>query len=308
MQTNGSLDQPVGRFDALLDWWLLLRGALDGRAPHTKGAIDLVDADGAPLALDRSFTADAPLDEMGDFLQRAGYLHLDGCVHRGRDGRGVAPTWTPPRPRTRAATAGRGGRATAAATTCSCACSTSTRCRPRSSGWSPTSGCSGSPTSPATATSTATMEGQPHRGAVQAVRRGRGHLRPAVAQGLRARSPQLRLLQHDRRHLGHRRRRGVGSAARGRRFAPRAHVAVVARREPLRPADGPAAHAHRRRHRAPVVHAAPVAAAGRARAPGACTPGSGSRHAAPTPNAPRSERLRAIREDAPVKAPSANRA
>src|SRR3954451_22093983 len=78
LQTNGSLDQPVGRFDALLDWWLLLRGALDGRAPHTKGAIDLIDAAGAPLALDRSFAADAPLDEMGDFLERAGYLHLEG--------------------------------------------------------------------------------------------------------------------------------------------------------------------------------------------------------------------------------------
>src|SRR5215212_7396526 len=78
LQTNGTLDQPVGRFDALLDWWLLLRGALDGRAPHTVGAIDLVDAGGAPLALDRSFPGDAPLDEMGDFLQRAGYLHLTG--------------------------------------------------------------------------------------------------------------------------------------------------------------------------------------------------------------------------------------
>ena len=78
MQTNGSLDQPVGRFDALLDWWLMLRGALDGRAPHTTGAIDLVDADGAPLALDRGFAADVSLDEMGDFLQRAGYLHIQG--------------------------------------------------------------------------------------------------------------------------------------------------------------------------------------------------------------------------------------
>lgn len=78
LQTNGTLHQPVGRFDALLDWWLLLRGALDGRAPHTKGAIDLVDADGAPLALDRSFPGDAPLDEMGDFLERAGFLHLEG--------------------------------------------------------------------------------------------------------------------------------------------------------------------------------------------------------------------------------------
>ena len=60
MQTNGTLDQPVGRFDALLDWWLLLRGALDARAPHTPGAIDLVDADGAPLALDRSFAGRRP--------------------------------------------------------------------------------------------------------------------------------------------------------------------------------------------------------------------------------------------------------
>jgi hypothetical protein len=77
MQTNGSLDQPAGRFDALLDWWLLVRGALDGRAPHTPGAIDLVDASGAPLALDRSYPADAPVAEMGDFLQRAGYLHID---------------------------------------------------------------------------------------------------------------------------------------------------------------------------------------------------------------------------------------
>src|SRR3954466_11854043 len=100
MQTNGSLDQPVGRFDALLDWWLLLRGVLDGRAPHTKGAIDLVDADGAPLALDRSFAADAPLDEMGDFLQRAGYLHLEGVFTEdemaavSRDMDAAAPTYS----------------------------------------------------------------------------------------------------------------------------------------------------------------------------------------------------------------------
>jgi Phytanoyl-CoA dioxygenase (PhyH) len=101
MQTNGTLDQPVGRFDALLDWWLLLRGALDARAPHTDGAIDLVDADGAPLALDRSFSADADLDEMGDFLQRAGYLHLSGVFDEAemdavsRDMDAAAPTYSP---------------------------------------------------------------------------------------------------------------------------------------------------------------------------------------------------------------------
>ena len=100
MQTNGSLDQPVGRFDALLDWWLLLRGALDARAPHTPGAIDLVDAAGTPLALDRSFAVDAPLDEMGDFLQRAGYLHITGVYDEGemaavsRDMDAAAPTYS----------------------------------------------------------------------------------------------------------------------------------------------------------------------------------------------------------------------
>jgi hypothetical protein len=100
MQTNGSLDQPVGRFDSLLDWWLLLRGALDARAPHTPGAIELVDADGAPLALDRSFAVDAPLDEMGDQLQRAGYLHITGVFDEGemdavsRDMDAAAPTYS----------------------------------------------------------------------------------------------------------------------------------------------------------------------------------------------------------------------
>ena len=56
---------------------------------------------GAPLALDRSFAADAPLDEMGDFLQRAGYLHIDGRVHEDEmaavslDMDAAAPTYTP---------------------------------------------------------------------------------------------------------------------------------------------------------------------------------------------------------------------
>jgi Phytanoyl-CoA dioxygenase (PhyH) len=78
LQTNGTLDQPVGRFDHLLDWWLLLRGALDARAPHVPGDVELVGADGAPLDLARSFPADAPLDDMGDFLQRAGFLRIEG--------------------------------------------------------------------------------------------------------------------------------------------------------------------------------------------------------------------------------------
>ncbi len=101
LQTNGTLDQPVGRFDTLLDWWLLLRGALDARAPHVAGDIDLVDAGGAPLDLGRAFPADAPLDEMGDFLQRAGFLHLEGVFTEDEmaavslDMDRAAPTYTP---------------------------------------------------------------------------------------------------------------------------------------------------------------------------------------------------------------------
>jgi Phytanoyl-CoA dioxygenase (PhyH) len=101
MQTNGTLDQPVGRFDQLLDWWLLLRGALDARSPHVPGAIDLVDASGAPLALDRTFPADADLAEMGDFLQRAGSLHIEGVFTAEEmaavslDMDRAAPTYTP---------------------------------------------------------------------------------------------------------------------------------------------------------------------------------------------------------------------
>lgn len=101
MQTNGSLDQPVGRFDQLLDWWLLLRGALDARSPHVPGAIDLVDESGAPLALDRTFAADADLTEMGDFLQRAGYLHIEGVFTESEmeavslDMDRAAPTYAP---------------------------------------------------------------------------------------------------------------------------------------------------------------------------------------------------------------------
>ena len=71
------------------------------RAPHVAGAIDLVDASGAPLALDRSFPADAPLAEMGDFLQRAGYLHIEGVFTEDEmaavslDMDRAAPTYTP---------------------------------------------------------------------------------------------------------------------------------------------------------------------------------------------------------------------
>lgn len=65
-------------FERLLDWWLLLRGALDERAPYVPGAVDLAGEDGSPLDLHRGFRLDDPPDALRHFLERAGYLRLDG--------------------------------------------------------------------------------------------------------------------------------------------------------------------------------------------------------------------------------------
>jgi hypothetical protein len=75
--SDGTLDLTGMPFERVLDWWLLLRGALDARAPHVPGAIDLVDEDGSPLDLNRSFSLDDPLGDIRSFLERAGYLRLD---------------------------------------------------------------------------------------------------------------------------------------------------------------------------------------------------------------------------------------
>lgn len=75
---SGALRLEHGRLSDVLDWWLVLRAAIDGTAPHRPGDVDLVDADGAPLDLHRSFAADGDLDEMGAFLRSAGYLRVAG--------------------------------------------------------------------------------------------------------------------------------------------------------------------------------------------------------------------------------------
>ena len=41
--TWGTLDQRAGRLEHLLDWWLVLRGALDGGEIYTPGSISFVD-------------------------------------------------------------------------------------------------------------------------------------------------------------------------------------------------------------------------------------------------------------------------
>ncbi|MGH8982697.1 MAG: phytanoyl-CoA dioxygenase family protein [Acidimicrobiia bacterium] len=76
--TSGRLDQTAGRLGDLLDWWLVLRAALDRQTIHTPGAVSFVDRDGGPLDLERSFHADDDRAEMRHFLELAGFLHLEG--------------------------------------------------------------------------------------------------------------------------------------------------------------------------------------------------------------------------------------
>ena len=75
---SGALDQQAGTVGHLLDWWLVMRAALDGTPIYTPGSIALDDRDGRPLDLTRAFRPDDDRDEMQHFLETAGYLHIEG--------------------------------------------------------------------------------------------------------------------------------------------------------------------------------------------------------------------------------------
>lgn len=77
---SGALDTTM-RLERLLDWWVLLRAALDERAPYVPGTdhpLTFTAADGSPLDLSRSFRRDDDPADMTDFLTQAGFLHLEG--------------------------------------------------------------------------------------------------------------------------------------------------------------------------------------------------------------------------------------
>jgi len=76
--TSGELDMPSGGLPDFLNWWLVLRGAIDGRPLHTPGAVTFAEREGAPLDLKRSFRLDGPIEEMSHFLHEAGFLHIEG--------------------------------------------------------------------------------------------------------------------------------------------------------------------------------------------------------------------------------------
>ncbi len=76
--TAGSLTMRSGDLGDALDWWVVLRSLLDGRAVHTRGSVTFRDGNGDPLDLHRSFDVDDDPDELAHFLAEAGYLHLRG--------------------------------------------------------------------------------------------------------------------------------------------------------------------------------------------------------------------------------------
>ena len=75
--TAGALDTVRGDLGDFLDWWVVLRSLLDGRAVHTAGSVAFKGRDGAPLDLHHSFGPDDDPAEAAHFLREAGFLHLE---------------------------------------------------------------------------------------------------------------------------------------------------------------------------------------------------------------------------------------
>jgi hypothetical protein len=98
---GGDLDVRKGRFEALLDWSVILRSLIDGRPIHTSGAVAFRDRHGEPLDLAQSFTLDDDPADIAHFLAEAGFLHLrDVFTHAEMDAisaemDAAAPGYTP---------------------------------------------------------------------------------------------------------------------------------------------------------------------------------------------------------------------
>jgi hypothetical protein len=67
--TEGSINDWIG-------WEPVLRALLDGRKVHEAGDVTFVDLDGRQLDLAKTFTIDDDRDEMRNFIEQAGFMHL----------------------------------------------------------------------------------------------------------------------------------------------------------------------------------------------------------------------------------------
>ena len=207
--TAGTARHARGNLGDFLDWWVVLRSLIDGRAIHTAGASISSSAGrprSAPLGSRRP-GRHRPLHRRGRFRASP----QDGSTRR--DAAPSPPTWTPLPTYAQTATAARGGRRHAMALSiASSACSTSTELSP--------------------ANNTAVDERLQHSaiftsdGYVPTNRvgtRSKALVKPIGVEGISdvpwhkdcsLGEPLLQLLQSDGRHLGHRRRRPVRTAAR----------------------------------------------------------------------------------------------
>jgi hypothetical protein len=72
LMSNNLLDMPEGGLPDFLNWWLVLRAALDGRRMHARGDVTFSEEER------RSFSLDDSDEAMRGFLEEYGYLHIRG--------------------------------------------------------------------------------------------------------------------------------------------------------------------------------------------------------------------------------------
>lgn len=72
LMSNALLDMPEGGLPDFLNWWLILRSAIDARPIHARGDVKF------KTDVRRSFAPDDSDEEMRAFLEDAGYLHIKG--------------------------------------------------------------------------------------------------------------------------------------------------------------------------------------------------------------------------------------
>ncbi len=66
-----------GSLEHWREWEPVIRSLVDGKPIYGPGVVaTLIDRHGAPLAPDRSFSIDDPVEDMRHFLQTMGYLHI----------------------------------------------------------------------------------------------------------------------------------------------------------------------------------------------------------------------------------------
>ncbi len=72
LMSNALLEMPEGGLPDFLNWWLVLRSAIDARRIHARGDVKFKSD------VRRSFTPDDSDEEMRTFLEDAGFLHIRG--------------------------------------------------------------------------------------------------------------------------------------------------------------------------------------------------------------------------------------